>query len=128
MSPIAGAFAGLISYGVEKNLEGAHGYRAWQWLFIIEGSLTIAFSLLIIALLPGLPDIVVKSGHFMFHNETERSIISKRMREGKSCLSISEGFANTNTKISQAKCQRIPKSATIKSGSRSRTPSSISVP
>ncbi|OAP59578.1 hypothetical protein AYL99_06876 [Fonsecaea erecta] len=83
MSPIAGAFSGLISYGVEKNLDGARGYHAWQWLFIIEGVLTITFSLFIIALLPGLPDVVVKKGHFMFPHEGERSIVAQRMREGQ---------------------------------------------
>ncbi|KIW35543.1 uncharacterized protein PV07_02233 [Cladophialophora immunda] len=74
MSPIAGAFSGLISYGIERNLDGAKGYHAWQWLFIIEGVLTITFSLFIIALLPGLPDVVVKKGQFLFPHEGERQV------------------------------------------------------
>jgi MFS family permease len=34
---IAGAFNGIIAYGIGKNLEGAGGFRSWHWLFLIEG-------------------------------------------------------------------------------------------
>ncbi|KAL3460935.1 major facilitator superfamily domain-containing protein [Aspergillus heterothallicus] len=36
----AGAFGGVIAYGV-GNLDGAMGWRAWRWLFLIEGVITI---------------------------------------------------------------------------------------
>lgn len=36
----AGAFGGVIAYGV-GNLDHVHGWRAWQWLFLIEGVITI---------------------------------------------------------------------------------------
>lgn len=82
MSPIAGAISGIIAYGVDKNLDGAKGYHSWQWLFIIEGVATIFFALLIIILLPQLPDTVAKKGHLMFRSEDERRIISQRLRAG----------------------------------------------
>lgn len=82
MSPIAGAISGIIAYGVSKNLDGENGYFAWQWLFIIEGSMTIFFGILIIILLPPLPDTTSKHGHFLFRSERERAIISYRSRAG----------------------------------------------
>lgn len=81
MTPIAGAMSGLIAYGLQKNVDNALGYRAWQWLFIIEGAITIFFALIIIALLPNLPDIVVEKGHFLFRHENERRIIAMRTRQ-----------------------------------------------
>jgi MFS family permease len=37
MSAIAGAFNGIIAYGIEKNLAEAGGWAPWRWLFLIEG-------------------------------------------------------------------------------------------
>lgn len=47
----AGAFSGVIAYGV-GHLDGAHGYKAWQWLFIIEGVITVGVGLMCFAFLP----------------------------------------------------------------------------
>ncbi|KAK9455922.1 major facilitator superfamily domain-containing protein [Dipodascopsis uninucleata] len=52
---LSGAFSGLISYAVLKDLDGKRGLAAWRWLFIIEGAVTVAFSLLAIFVLPELP-------------------------------------------------------------------------
>ncbi|KAK3484595.1 major facilitator superfamily domain-containing protein [Neurospora crassa] len=40
-SLLSGAFSGLITAGVVSGLDGARGFHAWQWLFILEGSATI---------------------------------------------------------------------------------------
>jgi hypothetical protein len=37
----AQAFGGLIEAGVLGDMDGKRGIRAWGWLFIIEGVLTI---------------------------------------------------------------------------------------
>ncbi len=50
----AGAFGGVIAYGV-GNLDGVHGMRAWKWLFLIEGVITIAAGLATLLLLPHFP-------------------------------------------------------------------------
>lgn len=52
MSTIAGAFNGLISYGISKDLDGANGWRAWRWIFLIEGIMPCVFSFVVLLLLP----------------------------------------------------------------------------
>lgn len=40
----SGAFAGLLAYAI-ANLDNVLGYRAWRWIFGIEGLATILFGL-----------------------------------------------------------------------------------
>lgn len=47
----AGAFGGVIAYGV-GNLDGANGWRAWKWLFLIEGIITITAGVACLFFLP----------------------------------------------------------------------------
>lgn len=55
-SSLASAFNGLISYGIAKNLNGAHGWLAWRWIFLIEGVMPIAVSALVIIFVPPTPE------------------------------------------------------------------------
>jgi hypothetical protein len=69
---ISGAFGGVIAYGVQVNLTyAATGRQPWQWLFIIEGSMAILGSLLVILLLPRFPDDLESRGkkHWLFTAE-----------------------------------------------------------
>lgn len=50
----AGAFGGVIAYGV-GNMDGMHGWRAWKWLFLIEGCITMAAGLSCLLFLPRFP-------------------------------------------------------------------------
>jgi hypothetical protein len=43
MSAIAGAFNGIIAYGIEKDLTGVNGWAPWRWLFLIEGMICLGF-------------------------------------------------------------------------------------
>ncbi|KAI0016543.1 major facilitator superfamily domain-containing protein [Xylariomycetidae sp. FL0641] len=52
---ISGAFSGLISAGITANMDGAQGLGAWQWLFIIEGVITIGIAFLAYFILPNFP-------------------------------------------------------------------------
>jgi MFS family permease len=52
---ISGAFSGLISAGITGNLDGSLGYGAWQWLFIIEGVITIGIAFIAFWVLPNFP-------------------------------------------------------------------------
>ncbi|KAJ7876256.1 MFS general substrate transporter [Mycena leptocephala] len=42
---LAGAFGGLLAFGIEK-MNGLGGLHGWSWIFLLEGLLTIAISLL----------------------------------------------------------------------------------
>ncbi|KIY00065.1 uncharacterized protein Z520_03750 [Fonsecaea multimorphosa CBS 102226] len=51
---LAGAFGGVIAYGV-GHLNGASGLQGFRWLFIIEGIVTVLCALLLIFFLPDYP-------------------------------------------------------------------------
>jgi MFS family permease len=55
-SLISGAFGNLIAAGILSGLDGVRGLAAWQWLYIIEGTITIAVGLTICVILPDFPD------------------------------------------------------------------------
>ncbi|KJZ73171.1 hypothetical protein HIM_07368 [Hirsutella minnesotensis 3608] len=52
---LAGAFSGLISAGITNGMDGARGLRAWRWLFLIEGVVTIAVAAAAFFVLPDFP-------------------------------------------------------------------------
>lgn len=74
---IASFAGGLIAYGIEKNVQNAHGIRSWQWLFIVEGVPTIAVGVVIMAILPGYPDKVVAKGHFLFSRSENELLLAR---------------------------------------------------
>ncbi|KUI63523.1 hypothetical protein VM1G_10273 [Cytospora mali] len=55
-SLISGAFGNLIAAGILNGLAGERGYAAWQWLYIVEGSITIFLGLLVMVILPDFPN------------------------------------------------------------------------
>ncbi|KAL8719424.1 MAG: hypothetical protein Q9225_003567 [Loekoesia sp. 1 TL-2023] len=54
-SLMSGAFSGLITAGITGNLDGKRGLRAWRWLFIIEGVVTIFIAFIAFFILPNFP-------------------------------------------------------------------------
>jgi hypothetical protein len=54
-SLISGAFGNLIAAGILNGLNGKRGLSAWQWLYIVEGSITITIGLIITVVLPDFP-------------------------------------------------------------------------
>lgn len=54
-SLLSGAFGNLIAAGILKGLNGARGLAPWQWLYIIEGSITMAVGIIIVFVLPDFP-------------------------------------------------------------------------
>ena len=54
-SLLSGAFSGLISAGITNDLDGARGLRAWRWLFIIEGVITVFVAFCAYFVLPNFP-------------------------------------------------------------------------
>ncbi|RFU80358.1 hypothetical protein TARUN_1824 [Trichoderma arundinaceum] len=65
-STIAGGFSGLISYAIQKNMEGTLGYAAWQWLFIIQGCAGIFVGICSWFFLPPPPDQIRNKKHWIF--------------------------------------------------------------
>ncbi|KAK6434682.1 hypothetical protein LTR95_009129 [Oleoguttula sp. CCFEE 5521] len=55
-SLVSGAFGSLIAAGILSGLKGVRGLSAWRWLYIIEGSITMALGLVVIFFLPDFPD------------------------------------------------------------------------
>ncbi|KAH8879326.1 MFS general substrate transporter [Thozetella sp. PMI_491] len=75
-STLAGAFNGLIGYAIVKNLDGANGWRAWRWIFLVEGVLPIAFSFVVLVLLPVSPTEL----RFGFTAEEKERLIQRSRR------------------------------------------------
>ncbi|CAM1505958.1 Fc.00g115950.m01.CDS01 [Cosmosporella sp. VM-42] len=61
---LSGCFSGLIAYGIQTSMEAVGGRHAWQWLFIIEGSIALLIGLLVLILAPRFPEKIEK--HWLF--------------------------------------------------------------
>lgn len=48
-------FSGLLAYAIE-NLDGKGGLAGWSWIFVIEGLVTIVFSIAVALLMPNFPE------------------------------------------------------------------------
>lgn len=44
-----------VSGGIMQFMDGMHGWRGWQWLFLVEGLPTVAVGVLVLAILPNGP-------------------------------------------------------------------------
>ncbi|KAH9886338.1 major facilitator superfamily domain-containing protein [Xylariomycetidae sp. FL2044] len=44
-SILAGAFSGLLAFAI-ANMDGAGGYGAWRWIFILEGLITVVVAVI----------------------------------------------------------------------------------
>lgn len=69
----AQAFGGLIAAGILANMEDKVGIRAWRWLFIIEGALTVALGIGAVFILPDYPHTTA------WITERERFIAERRL-------------------------------------------------
>jgi hypothetical protein len=74
-SALAGSFNGLIAYGIQADLAGHNGWKAWQWLYLVEGIIPIVCSFFIMFLLPPTPE----KRHFLF-TKAERELAIRRSR------------------------------------------------
>ncbi|TKA53785.1 hypothetical protein B0A49_11793 [Cryomyces minteri] len=55
-SLVSGAFGNLIAAGISSGLAGKRGLSAWQWLYIVEGSITCFVGVIVVFVLPDFPD------------------------------------------------------------------------
>jgi MFS family permease len=69
---LAGAFSGLLAYGIEK-LDGRSGLEGWQWIFLIEGLIPVGLALIIWKILPDSPETA------KFLTQPERDLLVSRL-------------------------------------------------
>ncbi|KAF1959948.1 permease of the major facilitator superfamily [Byssothecium circinans] len=72
-SLVSGAFGNLIAAGILDGLAGERGMSAWQWLYIIEGVITIAVGIAVVLILPDFPD------NWTALSEPERRVANRRL-------------------------------------------------
>lgn len=70
-SLLSGAFSGLISAGVTNGLDGAKHLRAWRWLFIIEGAITVVIAGAAYMILPNFP----RTTTWLTNNERQLAVL-----------------------------------------------------
>ena len=73
---------GLISWGARKNLAGLDGMLSWQWLYVIEGIVTVSLGVVVMIFLPNMPDVVAAKGNWLFRHEDERQLLFERQKAG----------------------------------------------
>ena len=78
---LAGAFSGLLAAAL-SHMDGVGGYKAWRWIFIIEGLLTCICGLAFFFIVPDFPE---TAG---FLTPAEREFVRRRIEEdqGKSAI------------------------------------------
>ena len=78
---LAGAFSGLLAAAL-SNMNGIRGYKAWRWIFIIEGLLTVLVSFSFFFAIPDFPEVS------KFLTEREKAFVKSRIEEdqGKAAL------------------------------------------
>ncbi|RYP21222.1 hypothetical protein DL765_002361 [Monosporascus sp. GIB2] len=69
----SGAFGGLLASAIGK-MDGIRGYHGWRWIFILEGILTCAVSLLFFFIFPSFPE------QAKWLNEEERAYVKARLQ------------------------------------------------
>ncbi|KXN73683.1 MFS general substrate transporter [Conidiobolus coronatus NRRL 28638] len=71
---LAGGLSGLLAYTMSK-IDGTWGISGWQWIFIIEGILSVIFGFTTIWLLPNSPSTA------KWLNQTEKFYVVQRLLE-----------------------------------------------
>ncbi|KAE9961860.1 hypothetical protein BLS_001228 [Venturia inaequalis] len=71
-SIMAGAIGGLLAYGI-AHMDGVRGYKAWRWIFIIEGLITVAIGIISYFVVADWPH------QAKFLNEEERALLAARL-------------------------------------------------
>ncbi|KAF8895519.1 major facilitator superfamily domain-containing protein [Infundibulicybe gibba] len=70
---LAGAFGGILAFAIGK-MDGIGGRKGWEWIFILEGILTVAVSIMAYWIVP------TWSHKAKFLTETERERLLSRLR------------------------------------------------
>ncbi|KAE8422339.1 major facilitator superfamily domain-containing protein [Aspergillus pseudocaelatus] len=91
-SLILGAFGNLIAAGILNGLSGKRGLAAWQWLYVIEDSITMFFGILVLFLLPDFPQT------WRLLTEEEKLVANRRMALDTADVDVDEESAMAQLK------------------------------
>ncbi|KAJ0417264.1 major facilitator superfamily domain-containing protein [Aspergillus carlsbadensis] len=80
-SLLSGAFGNLIAAGILDGMAGARGLSPWQWLYIIEGAITVFVGLVVCVLLPDFPENWRRLPEEMRHVAIKRLAVEARQTD-----------------------------------------------
>ena len=69
--------SGLLSGAIERNLGGVGGHTSWQWIFIMDGIISLIVGFIGFYMIPGTPD----HCYSPFLSDNDIRIARKRMRD-----------------------------------------------
>ncbi|KAJ9636860.1 hypothetical protein H2199_007854 [Coniosporium tulheliwenetii] len=78
-SSLIGGFSNILAYGL-MQMEGVAGVRGWQWIFIIEGLLTVTIATIAWFIIIDFPDKAERKG---FLNHSEAAFIARRIENDR---------------------------------------------
>lgn len=87
---LAGAFSGLIAAGI-NHLNGKRGLESWRWIFIIEGAITVFFSLIMYFFISDFPE----DAKFLTDNERAFMKAKLALDSGDSSIATPLGVKST---------------------------------
>lgn len=90
---VGNAFGGLFAAAI-LELEGHHGIRGWQWLFIVEGSATVGIGFICTFFMPEFPH------NSRLLNDTERALAVWRIEREAGAAEGSQSNNNSGGKDS----------------------------
>ncbi|KAI1137130.1 MFS general substrate transporter [Hypoxylon sp. FL0543] len=76
-SAAAGMFSGYLQAGVYRGLNGVNGFAGWQWLFIMDGIISLPICIAGFFVLPDLPE----NTRAFYLNESDRIMAKERMNQ-----------------------------------------------
>ncbi|KAB8221581.1 major facilitator superfamily domain-containing protein [Aspergillus novoparasiticus] len=88
---ISGAFGNLIAAGILNRLSGKRGLAAWQWLYVIEGSIMF-FGITVLFFLPDFPHT------WCLLTEEGKSVANRRMALDAADVNVDEESARSQLK------------------------------
>ncbi|KAI1378701.1 MFS general substrate transporter [Hypoxylon crocopeplum] len=76
-SAAASMFSGYLQAGVYRGLNGVNGFAGWQWLFIMDGIISLPICVAGFFILPDLPE----NTRAFYLNESDRAMARDRMEK-----------------------------------------------
>jgi sugar phosphate permease len=83
------ATGGIVNFGLNQ-LNGKSGLKGWQWMFIVQGSITAFIGILTYFWMVDFPEDSHRSFHFL--SKSESQIVSARIQKDRGDV-VSESFA-----------------------------------